>query len=132
MYSRFRAARGELRGYTAPMVGISRRDRLGLMKYVCSFAWADGEVQPEERGYVRQLVWALSLDSEEKRQVAAWLEAPPPAEEVDPRQIPIEHRRLFLDSVRTVIRADGKLAAAERLALRVFEKLLPKGTGAGD
>jgi hypothetical protein len=114
------------------MVGMSRRDRMRLVKYVCSFAWADGVVQPEERGYVRQLVWALSLDGEEREEVEAWLESPPREEEVDPRLVPVEHRQLFLDSVRTVIRADGKLAATEKVALRVFEKLLPKGSGAGD
>ncbi|MCC6527150.1 MAG: TerB family tellurite resistance protein, partial [Polyangiaceae bacterium] len=31
---------------------LSKTDRMRLMRFVCSFAWADLEVQNEERAYV--------------------------------------------------------------------------------
>src|SRR5688500_6073014 len=44
---------------------LSRDDRLRLMKFVCSFAWADLRVQEEERSFVKKLVRKLKLDAEE-------------------------------------------------------------------
>ena len=34
---------------------LSREDRLQVMRFVCSFAWADLEVQKEEREYIARL-----------------------------------------------------------------------------
>ena len=35
--------------------GLDARQRLQLIKFVCSFAWADLEVRPEERSFVARL-----------------------------------------------------------------------------
>ena len=103
---------------------LSRRERLRLMKFVCSFAWADLEVQDEERAFVKQMVSKPALDEQDKQQVAGWLEVPPPPEEVDPSAIPAEHRQLFLDTVRSLVEADNVIAADERENLKLFELLL--------
>ena len=34
------------------MQSLSREDRLSLMRFVCSFAWADFEVQDQERTFI--------------------------------------------------------------------------------
>jgi len=52
------------------------------------------------------------------------LEVPPPPEEVDPTDIPREHRQLFLDTIRDVITADGEVARDEWENLALFEQLL--------
>lgn len=106
------------------MQTLDREDRLRLMKFICSFAWADLEVQDAERKFVHRLVAELELDDEEKAKVEDWLEVPPPAEEVDPADIPRGHRQLFLDTVRAIIVADGKVDADEAESFALLEALL--------
>ncbi len=103
---------------------LDRAERLQLMKFVCSFAWADLEIRPEEREFVAGLIRRLDLDEDEARQVEGWLEVPPRAEAVDPTQVPVEHRRLFVEAIRGVIESDGEIAEEERDSLEIFEQLL--------
>ncbi len=103
---------------------LSRPQRLQLMKFVCTFAWADLEVQEEERSFVKKMMGKLKLDDTERQQVEAWLEVPPPPEEVDPSTVPAEHRQLFLETMREVIAADKVLDPEERENLALFEQLL--------
>lgn len=94
------------------------------MRFVCSFAWADFEVQPEEREYVKELVQKLQMSDDEREEVWKWLEVPPRAEEVDPTEIPRRHRELFLEAVKKVVMADGVLAPEEEENLKLFKELL--------
>ena len=103
---------------------LSRDERLRLMKFVCSFAWADLEVQSEEREFVSKMVRRLELDDNDKKQVQGWLEVPPPPEEVDPSQVPAAHRQLFLETIRGLIAADNVFDPEERENLKLFEMLL--------
>src|SRR5580692_5169485 len=106
------------------MQKLSAKDRLQLMKFVCSFVWADLEVKSSERKFVNRMVKKLHLDEAEAAQVKGWLEVPPRPEEVDPTQIPKAHRQMFLDTMRDVITADGEVAADEWENLALFEQLL--------
>lgn len=106
------------------MKKLSQKDRLRLMKFVCSFVWADLEVKESERKFVGKVVEKLGLDQEEAAQVQKWLEVPPRAEELDPTRIPREHRKLFLDTIRDVITADGEVSKDEWENLELFEQLL--------
>jgi len=103
---------------------LDREERLRLMKFVCSFAWADLEVKDEERDFVRRLVKKLALDDTDRGMVEEWLEVPPRAEEVDPADIPVEHRQLFLDAVRAMIVSDGRVDQDEAENLVLLEALL--------
>jgi len=106
------------------MQKLSRQDRLRLMKFVCSFAWADLEIKDAERKFVEKMMKQLRLDEAERAQVQQWLEVPPRAEEVDPTRIPVAHRQMFLDTIRDVITADGEVAKDEWENLTLFEQLL--------
>jgi uncharacterized tellurite resistance protein B-like protein len=108
------------------MKKLSSEDRLRLMKFVCSFVWADLEVKDSERKFVTKMAKKLHLDANESKLVQAWLEVPPRAEDVDPTTIPREHRQLFLDTIRDVITADGEVAQDEWENLALFEQLLGK------
>ena len=55
---------------------LPRDERLLLMRFVCSFAWADQRVDPEERKLVARFVRRLELEPDEARQVDAWLATP--------------------------------------------------------
>jgi uncharacterized membrane protein YebE (DUF533 family) len=99
-------------------------ERLHLMKFICSFAWADLKIHPNEREFVENLVGKLALDAEETRQVEHWLKVPPHPEEVDPTTIPIEHRKTFVQQIVGLIEADGVVADEERDNLALFESLL--------
>ncbi|MBW2275441.1 MAG: TerB family tellurite resistance protein [Deltaproteobacteria bacterium] len=103
---------------------LDRVQRLRLMRFVCSFAWADLQIQPEERRFVSDLVGRLELEEEERQRVKGWLEVPPSPEEIDPTAVPHAHRRIFVDAIKGVIAADGEINFEERSALELFEMLL--------
>ncbi len=103
---------------------LSREERMRLMRFVCSFAWADLEVQKEERAFVGKLMNKLELTAEEKKQVAKWLQVPPRPEEVDPTDVPRAHRKIFLDTIKKVIAADKRLDPDEKENLELLEQLL--------
>jgi uncharacterized tellurite resistance protein B-like protein len=104
--------------------GLDRKDRLRLMRFVCSFAWADLEVRPEERDYVRRLLERLELDPADRERVRQWLRVPPDASEVDPTAIPLAQRKLFVRAMEGAIAADGEIAPEERENLSLFKALL--------
>src|SRR5215471_12361920 len=102
---------------------LGREDRLRLMKFLCSFAWADLRVHDKEKAFIRKMVKKLSLDDGEAAAVEGWLKVPPPADEVDPQDIPAEHKKLFLESVRAIVLADGEVDPNERESLTLLEEL---------
>ena len=103
---------------------LDARQRLQLIKFVCSFAWADLEVNAEERSFVARLVERLELDARERNQVRRWLERPPAPDAVDPMSIPPTHRKSFLEAIEGVVAADGEISAEERDSLAVLRDLL--------
>ncbi|MEE2673099.1 MAG: TerB family tellurite resistance protein [Myxococcota bacterium] len=103
---------------------LDRTERIQLMKFVCSFAWADLEVRPEEREFVAQLIQRLEMDDIETQQVRGWLTLPPRPEAVDPTKIPSEHRRLFIGEIRGVIESDGNVTVEELENLDLLERLI--------
>jgi uncharacterized tellurite resistance protein B-like protein len=106
------------------MKSLSKEDRLSLMRFVCSFAWADFEVQDQERTFIGKLMRCLELEPDEREQVEQWVKLPPAPEEVDPTRIPEQHRKLFLDTVEAVVMADGVLDPEEAENLALFKELL--------
>ena len=78
---------------------LPREDRLQLMRFVCSFAWADLSIHDGERRYVSELISRLELDEDDTHLVHGWLSVPPEPEDVDPQSIPVEHRQIFLDAM---------------------------------
>ena len=103
---------------------LTREDRMKLMKFICSFAWADLEVRTEERQFVARMIVRLGLDEDEAAQVQRWLDIPPRAEEVDPNAIPHAHRKLFLETAREMIGADGQITEEEEETLELLEQLV--------
>ncbi len=103
---------------------LTRDDRLRLVKFVCSFAWADLEIRPEERIFVDHIVRSLELNAEDQSKVAGWMKIPPSPESIDPTQIPLAQRQLFIDSIEGVITADGEVAPEERENLALLKELL--------
>lgn len=103
---------------------LGPEDRLRLMKFLCSFAWADLRVHEKEKVFIRKMVKKLSLDAKESAAVENWLKVPPRADEVDPQEIPADHRQFFVDSVRAIILADGEVDPEERISLSLLEELL--------
>ena len=104
--------------------GLDKNERLQLMKFVCSFAWADLEIRPEEREFIAGLIQRLKMPADEARQVDAWLKLPPDPESVDPTEIPAAHRLLFIQEIEGVIESDGEIAVEERENLDLLKVLL--------
>ena len=103
---------------------LDREDRLQLMRFVCSFAWANLEVTTQEREFIVKMVERLGLDEDERTQVSKWLEVPPRADDLDPADIPREHRQLFLDAARAMILSDGDVDDVEAENLVILDQLL--------
>jgi uncharacterized tellurite resistance protein B-like protein len=103
---------------------LDRADRLQLLDFVCSFAWADLRIRPQERELMKRLVGRLELPHDERVAVDAMLSRPPRAEDIDPIDVPLEHRRVFLQTVRHMVIADGEIDPAEAEQLDLFEELL--------
>lgn len=103
---------------------LNKQDRMRLMRFVCSFAWADFEVQKEEKAFIAKLVRQLRLDDDEKQEVELMLQRPPRPEDVDPARVPLKHRELFLDVVRATIAADGMVAPEEAEHFALLQALL--------
>ncbi|MGB8222124.1 MAG: TerB family tellurite resistance protein [Polyangiales bacterium] len=103
---------------------LDKEDRLQLMRFVCSFAWADLEIKKAEREFILTMVLRLGLDEEEQEQVAQWLEVPPRADDLDPADIPKEHRKLFLDAAKAMIMSDGDVSDVEAENLIILDQLL--------
>lgn len=103
---------------------LDRRDRLRLVEFVCSFAWADLEIRPEERVFISRLIRRLGLDEEEDLQVQQWLDRPPVIDGLDPTSIPAGHRLIFVEAIEGLIVADGEISDEERESFDVFKQLL--------
>lgn len=103
---------------------LPRNELMRLMKFVCSFAWSDHEIKQPERAFVARLAKQLKLTPEELSRVEGWLINPPPLEEIDPTEIPKQHRQLFLDAVRAMVGSDGEVSPEEKEDLELFTQLV--------
>jgi uncharacterized tellurite resistance protein B-like protein len=99
---------------------LSRPDRLLLLRFVCAFAWTDLEIRDGERKFVERLMSRMQLSNEDRAEVESYLHVAPSPESTNPKLVPREHRRVFIDSVRALIYADGEVDVEER---QRFEKL---------
>lgn len=102
---------------------LGREDRLKLLRFVIAFAWADLSISAGEIAYVHRLVERLKLEPEEAARVDRWLKSPPQPEEVDPTEIPSQHRQLFIDAIREIATSDGEMSEEEKESLDLLERL---------
>lgn len=109
---------------TPTLTDLPHEDRLYLLRFVCSFAWADLEVADTERSFVAELMKKLELTDDERTQALEWLAVPPRPEEIDPTEVPREHRQLFLKVVLDMVQADGRIDGDEIETYALFEQLL--------
>ncbi len=101
---------------------LPRDERLLLLKFVCSFVWADLEVDDAERLFVWDLVRQAELHADEERLVREWLRSPP--SDVDPAAVPVHHRRQFVEAAREAVEANGRVTEVERESLELLDQLL--------
>ena len=103
---------------------LTRGERLQLLRFVCAAIWSDLEVSPSERSFTLSLALRLGLPEDEMRLVTEWLETPPKPDDVDPNDVPREHRSLFLEAVAEAMRADEAVDPPEAESLRLLRELL--------
>ena len=98
----------------------SRQRLLQLFHFMCAFAWADLEIQEEERAMIERLLLALELPPEDWAQVLQWLEHPPEPDAIDPYNIPIDFREQIYAAAKAVVLSDGEMAPSERDMLQLL------------
>lgn len=94
-----------------------------LMKLLLQIAWADHELQKDEKETVRNLADALLPSDERLAQVEAWLEGREPLPPPDLGKLRAHKYDVMLEAKRVIL-ADGKLATDEEQALLQIERLL--------
>jgi uncharacterized tellurite resistance protein B-like protein len=99
---------------------LSRDDRLLLLRFVCAFAWTDLEIKDGERKFVQRLMDRMQLSADDRKEVEGYLHVAPSPESTNPKLVPPEHRRIFIDAIRALIYADGEVDTEER---QRFEQL---------
>lgn len=99
---------------------LTEAERVELMRFLCSFAWADGEVQSQERELLERVLGGLKLGTQARAEVTEWLFTPPDMTGFDFAAIAAEKRQLFLDQAFAVASAHGGLAAEELRHLQMF------------
>ena len=109
---------------TPSLDALPRDARLSLLRFVCSFAWADLEIQDDEKSFVHDLIARLELSEDEREQAARWLKVPPNPDDVDPTDVPREHRQVFLSTVLGLVQADGVIDPDEVETFALFEQLM--------
>lgn len=108
---------------TEDFARLGPRERLKLLQFVTSVAWADLTITAGELAYIHRLVSRLHLSADEALEVQQWLKAPPPPEDVDPTTITRDHRQIFLGAVRELVEADGGASPEEKESLALLEAL---------
>ena len=108
------------------MQNLDSEQRLRLLKLVCIMAWADDEVQYDEKGFIAKLMFQIKMPAAEIRQVKQWL-AERPEDDVKLEDIPTEHRATFLQICQGVLSADGVVTDEEKQALARIESFLGGG-----
>jgi uncharacterized tellurite resistance protein B-like protein len=104
---------------------LNREGRLKLIRFVCAMAWADLDVNEQERAHVLKVMERLGIDAPEDRQeVMRLLKSPPPADDLDPYEIPRALRVLFVKECEDMIRADGVIHPDEADAIVLLKKIL--------
>ena len=98
--------------------------RLKLMQFICAVAWSDLRVSGEERLFVANWIRRLQFTEAERLQVWQWLEVPPAPEEVDPADIPAEHRQLFIEAIGKLVASDQEITPEERESLSLLSQLV--------
>lgn len=99
---------------------LTETERVELMRFLCSFAWADGEVQPEEKTVLERVLGGLGLGAEARAEVEPWLATAPDVEGRELKAIDEQKRAAFIDRAYEVAAADGEIAAEELKHLKMF------------
>ncbi len=102
--------------------GMDRDTRRRLLAMACVAAWSDLEVQDEEREVILDLASELALGEEGRLLAKRWLNEGPP--EVDPYEVPHEHRAAFFQALARVIESDGRIDPRESETLRLLRELI--------
>jgi len=101
---------------------LEPQTRKTLLKLACFAAWSDLSVAPEERREILSLAVRMAVDAEEMAEIESWLKGPPG--EVDPYELPVEHRQLFLDTLCDIVEADGVIAPEECETVRLIREFI--------
>ncbi len=100
---------------------IADTDRKSVLRFAASFLWADLEVAPAEQEFFRSLTRHLGASDGD---VA--LDAPPPADVVDPTRVSPELADTVRDVALQAIAADGRVTEEEMELFDLLDELLPR------
>ena len=92
-------------------------------QYLCAFAWADREIQQEERDMIVRNMDTLSVSEEQRSQILGWLEIPPDGALIDPYTVPRGFRNLIYNAAQAIVMSDGELHPLEKDMLDMLKEI---------
>ena len=92
---------------------LTVEEKLRLVRFMCAFAWADLDVSEREQALLSALIRKLDLPDEARLEAESWIEHPPDEEELDPNDIPLAQRRLFVSAATEIRRARRAIVVDE-------------------
>ena len=94
-----------------------------LFKYMCAFAWADMEIQHQEREMIERLIISLELSNDQRQTVLQWLDQPNTIPEIDPYDVNPDFREQIYQAAQAVVLSDGELTFNERDMLALLRNV---------
>ena len=101
-------------------------------QYLCAFAWADHEIQPQERDMILRNMETLSVNDEQRAQILGWLETPPDASLIDPYNVPRDFRKIIFQAAKVMVISDGELHPLEEDMLDMLKDIFDEMKQAED
>ena len=95
---------------------ITDQDRI-LLKTLVAMAWADGELNPNECGWLDQVFEHLALPEEERQQLMDTPQALPTADEYSSALSSEEDREFLVKVLLTMASSDGTIRGDEQSML---------------
>ena len=94
-----------------------------LFHFMCTFAWADMEIQQEEREMIERLMISLNLSPSQFQTVLTWLDDVRSLPDIDPYEIHPDFREQIYQAAEAIVLSDGEVTFNEKDMLDLLRQV---------
>jgi hypothetical protein len=99
-------------------------EKLQIMRFICTFAWADLKVVQAERQFIMRFCDTLVLNDDERKEVESWLKHPQHPDDIDPFSLPKHLHEYVLSAAQAISIVDGEFDDKESELLEILQGIL--------
>ena len=103
---------------------FTSEEKMQIMRFICTFAWADLKVVPSEKLMIERFCNTLQLDENQRKEVNSWTKRPIHPEDIDPFSIPDHLKKYILSAAKAISIVDGDFDEKEAELLELLQNLL--------